>query len=119
MIKKFEEFVSTIYEHQNRKDVKFNNKTKSEIYIGFKNLGYKCIGNFYWSSKSYNNLIPKCLNDLFYDKMIPTVKDIFGKDYKSILKFNNLDINYYSKVYDWDINLYMTVLLIIYLMKKL
>lgn len=102
MIKKFEEFVSTIYEHQNRKDVKFNNKTKSEIYIGFKNLGYKCIGNFYWSSKSYNNLIPKCLNDLFYDKMIPTVKDIFGKDYKSILKFNNLDIDYYSKVYDWD-----------------
>lgn len=96
-VKKFEEYVSTIYEHFDMSTVKLQNKTKTEIYNGFKNLGYKCIGNFYWTTKSENNPISKPVEKFLLNYLKPLENEVFGK---TISQFGELKVSYYSKYYD-------------------
>lgn len=98
-VKKFEEYVSTVYEHFDMSTVKLKNKTKTEIYNGFKNLGYKCIGNFYWSTEPHDNLISEPVKKFLSNYLEPLEEEVFGK---MISHLGGLKVDYYSKYYQSD-----------------
>lgn len=98
-VKKFEEYVSTVYEHFDMSTVKLQNKTKTEIYNGFKNLGYKYIGNFYWTTKTYDNFISEPVKKFLSNYLEPLEKEVFGK---IISHLGELNVSYYPKSYESD-----------------
>lgn len=81
MIKSFDEYFGAVNEAFTREEVKIQNKTKQDIYMGFKNLGYKCLGTLYWSGNLYDryNAIFSPVETFFKTYLLPMENEIWGR----------------------------------------
>lgn len=103
-VKKFDEYVSTVCEHFDADSIKKKDRTKNEIYTGFKNLKYKCLGSFYWKYKNYGNYICEHVKDFLKKFLSPVETEIFGAE---VSTFQGLTVEYFSKIYNRDVKKYM------------
>lgn len=112
LVKYFDEYSSTemekpINEYRDYKDIKFNNKSKIDIYKGFEKLGYsKCLGIFTWSYKTFNNWGQcKPIEDFLRTNLFDIANQISDGviDIKNdIVDRHDIEIDCYSPNYAYD-----------------
>lgn len=79
LVKYFDEFSSSehINEYVNYDDVKFNNKSKIDIYKGFEKLGYsKCLGIFTWKYNYFGGYVFKPIMDFLQTNLFDFADEI-------------------------------------------